>query len=126
MNIEHVGVYSKDPAALAVWYATVIGLKELRRIEREGRPPVLFLGGENGVILEILPTDASGGERVLVSLGHSHLGIAVADLDAERKRLAGCGIELEGVRKTSNGWRIGYFKDPEGNTLELIQRKIGR
>jgi catechol 2,3-dioxygenase-like lactoylglutathione lyase family enzyme len=122
MNVEHVGIYARDPSALAEWYARVVGLKEVRRIEKEGRPPVVFLQGEEGAAIEILPTDAAPADRDFMRPGYSHLGIVVEDLDAEEERLAGLGVELKGIRATSNGWRIGYFDDPEGNTLELVQR----
>jgi len=122
MYVEHVGVYARDSAALAAWYARILGLKEIRRVERGDRPPVVFLGGERGTVVEILPTDAEPAERDLSSPGFTHLGVVVDDLDAQRERLSGLGVEVWGVRSTSNGWKIGYFRDPEGNTLELVQR----
>jgi len=122
MNVEHVGIYAKDSAALSSWYADVLQMKELNRIEKEGRPPVVFLQGETGAVVEILPTDATPAERELNCPGFTHLGIVVDDLDAHQTRLAGLGIEMWGVRATSNGWKIGYFHDPEGNILELVQR----
>jgi len=122
MNIEHVGIYANDSAELSGWYADVLQMTEIRRIEKEGRPPVVFLQGEAGAVVEILPTDAGPVERDLSCPGFTHLGIAVDDLDAEQARLAGFGVEMWGIRATSNGWRIGYFRDPEGNVLELIQR----
>lgn len=122
MNVEHIGVYARDSAALAAWYATVLELKEIRRIERADRPPVVFLGAEKGAVVEILPTDAEPAERDLNCPGFTHLGVVVDDLDAQQKRLSALGVEVWGVRLTSNGWKIGYFRDPEGNTLELVQR----
>jgi catechol 2,3-dioxygenase-like lactoylglutathione lyase family enzyme len=122
MNIEHVGIYARDSAELSSWYANVLQMTEIRRIEKEGRPPVVFLQGEAGAVVEILPTAAGPVERDLSCPGFTHLGIAVDDLDAEQARLAGLGVEMWGIRATSNGWRIGYFHDPEGNVLELIQR----
>jgi catechol 2,3-dioxygenase-like lactoylglutathione lyase family enzyme len=122
MNVEHIGIYAQDSAALASWYAKVLGLNEIRRIGKEGRPPVVFLQGESGAVVEVLPTDGPPVQRDLKSPGFAHLGIAVADLEAERGRLAGFNVELWGIRATSNGWKIGYFNDPEGNVLELVQR----
>jgi len=122
MYVEHVGVYARDSVALAAWYARILGLKEIRRVERGDRPPVVFLGGERGTVMEVLPTDAEPVERDLNSPGFTHLGVVVDDLDAQRERLSGLGVEVWGVRSTSNGWKIGYFRDPEGNTLELVQR----
>ena len=122
MNIEHVGIYAQDSAALAEWYSRILGLNEIRRIEKEGRPPVVFLQGENGAVVEILPTDAAIEQRDLKGPGYAHLGIAVDNLDVQQSHLAGLGVELWGLRTTSKGWGIAYFKDLEGNILELIQR----
>jgi len=122
MNIEHIGIYSQDPAALAAWYSRVLGLHEVRRIEREGRPPVVFLQGATGVVVEVLPAVSPGAPRRLDAPGYSHLGIVVDDIEGTRDRLADEGIELTGVRATSNGWTIGYLTDPEGNIIELVER----
>jgi len=123
VNIEHVGIYSQDSAALASWYANTLDLQEVRRIERgAGKSPVVFLQGTSGAVVEILPTDSQERPRELNSPGFTHLGIAVEDMDAQVARLGALGIEVNGVRSTSNGWTIGYFNDPEGNILELVQR----
>ena len=122
MNVEHVGIYAQDSAALSDWYAKVLGLNEIRRIEKEGRPPVVFLQGETGAVVEILPTAEAASPRELNCPGYTHLGLVVDDLDAEQTRLAGHGVTLRDIRATSNGWKIGYFDDPEGNILELVQR----
>lgn len=122
MNVEHIGVYANDSAALGAWYAEALQMREIDRIGKEGRPPVVFLQGEQGAVVEILPTDAAREGRDLKSPGFTHLGIPVDDMEGEIERLAGLGVEVWGVRSTSNGWTIGYFHDPEGNILELIQR----
>ncbi len=122
MNIEHIGLYAADSAMLANWYRDVLGLRVTSRIEKAGRPPVVFLQGTGGAILEILPTQTADGDRELDRPGFTHLGLPVANLDAEKARLGGHGVEVFGVRSTSNGWTIGYLRDPEGNILELIQR----
>lgn len=122
MNVEHVGIYAQDSAELADWYSKALELNELYRIEKEGRPPVVFLRGETGAVVEILPTDAAPVERDLKCPGFTHLGIVIDDFDAQQERLAGLGVEMWGIRATGNGWKIGYFNDPAGNILELVQR----
>lgn len=122
MNIEHVGLYAKDPAALANWYERVLGLTVVRKLKRGGRPPVIFLAGSKGAQLEILPTDSAPQEKTVSEPGYTHLGIVIDDFVSFEKGLAEQGIELWGMRDTSNGWRIGYFNDPEGNILEIVKR----
>lgn len=123
MNVEHVGLYAGDSAGLAAWYEDVMGLRVVNRIDKPGRAPVVFLQGVSGAVLEILPTEAGPSASGAVDRrGFTHLGLPVSDLEQERARLAERGVEVWGIRSTSNGWKIGYLRDPEGNTLELIQR----
>jgi len=122
MNVEHIGLSAEDSEALASWYANVLGLREVNRISKDGRPPIVFLQGEYGAVVEILPTDVAQVEHALKVPGFTHLGLPVSDIDAEITRLTTMGVKVWGVRSTSNGWTIGYLNDPEGNILELIQR----
>ena len=124
MNIEHVGLYAKDPSALADWYGRVLGLEVVRRLKKAGRPPVIFLKGSQGAQLEILPTQTQTApeQKSVDKPGYTHLGIVVDGFEAFRKRLTAHNIEIWGVRETSNGWKIGYFNDLEGNILEFVRR----
>jgi len=123
MHIEHIGVYARDTASLSDWYTEALQLNEIRRIERgDGRPPVIFLQGETGAVVELLPTGESALAKNLKTPGFTHLGIVVSNLEAEAERLGALGIAVRDIRETSNGWKIGYFSDPEGNILELVQR----
>lgn len=122
VRLEHFGIYAKDPQVLASWYVDVLGFRVVRTLEKAGRPPIFFLEADEGGEIEILPTKESRVERTLSQGGFSHIGLIVADFQAIQTELRGKGIELEGVRDTSNGWKIGYFADPEGNTIELVRR----
>ena len=122
MNAEHVGLYSNNPTNLSKWYIEKLGFSVIRTLEKEGRPPIFFLRAENGLVIEILPTDKPRSKRDLSDPGYSHLGLVVDDFDQVTASLAAKGISLYNVRKTSNGWTIGYFTDLEGNLLEIIYR----
>ena len=123
MKLEHVGIYAKDVEVMRQWYCEVLGLKVIRKLEKAGRPPIYFLSGEEGgLIIEILPTTAERKERELMDPGYSHVALEVDDFDEVESYLRSKGVELFGVRMTSVGWKIGYFKDPEGNILELVKR----
>lgn len=122
MNAEHIGVYAKDVVALSSWYTEKLGFKVVRALEKEGRPPVMFLRGESGLEIEILPTTSSQVARELSDPGYSHIGFVVSDMDQAASSLQSKGVSLHDVRNTSNGWTIGYFEDPEGNRLEIVCR----
>ena len=122
MKLEHFGIYARDTKALADWYCDVLGFFVVRTLEKEGRPPIFFLAADEGGEIEILPTSEPHLERKLNQAGFSHIGLIIADFEGLEQALGAKGIALEGVRETSNGWKIGYFKDPEGNVLELVRR----
>ena len=122
MRLEHFGIYAEDTQALADWYRDVLGFRVVRTLEKEGRPPVYFLAADEGGEIEILPTKEAHAERTLSQGGFSHIGLIIDDFEAVGRKLHAKGITLEGVRDTSNGWKIGYFTDPEGNTIELVRR----
>jgi catechol 2,3-dioxygenase-like lactoylglutathione lyase family enzyme len=122
MKLEHFGLYAQDTKALADWYIDTLGFHVVRTLEKEGRPPIYFLSAQQGGEIEILPTQEPHAKRSLNQGGFSHIGLIVDDFSAVEASLAAKEVRLEGVRETSNGWKIGYFDDPEGNTIELVCR----
>jgi catechol 2,3-dioxygenase-like lactoylglutathione lyase family enzyme len=122
MNAEHVGIYAKDPGGLSQWYIEKLGFTVVNTLEKEGRPPIFFLKGEEGMVIEILPTHSSHVARQLSDPGYSHIGLVVENFDQASASLKSKGVAIYDVRQTSNGWTIGYFDDPEGNRLEIVYR----
>jgi len=122
MRLEHFGIYAQDTKALADWYIDTLGFHVVRTLEKDGRPPIFFLAAPEGGEVEILPTQEPHAKRTLNQGGFSHIGLIVDDFPAVEASLDKKGIRLEGVRDTSNGWKIGYLSDPEGNTIELVKR----
>jgi len=57
MRLERFGLYARDPEALAKWYEKSVGVRVIRCLEREGRPPVYFLASAGDAEIEILPTE---------------------------------------------------------------------
>ncbi|MEM3434165.1 MAG: VOC family protein [Candidatus Methanomethyliaceae archaeon] len=125
MRIEHIGIYAHDTEALAKWYENVLRMKVIRKLEKEGRPPIFFLKGESETELEILPASQKQLTRELSDPGYSHLGIVVSNFEETSNYLQEKGVQVEGIRTTTNGWTIGYFTDPEGNRLEIVYRPKG-
>ena len=122
MRLEHFGIYARDTEALANWYVNTLGFRVVRTLEKEGRPPIYFLAAEGDSEIEILPTQEAHAKRTLNQGGFSHLGLIIDDFEETEAYLNSQGIRLEGVRDTSNGWKIGYLQDPEGNVIELVRR----
>ncbi|GAI30644.1 unnamed protein product, partial [marine sediment metagenome] len=61
-------------------------------------------------------------KRILDDSGYSHIGITVDNFEEAEEALKSKGVILNIKRKTSIGWTIGYFNDPDGNVLEIIYR----
>jgi catechol 2,3-dioxygenase-like lactoylglutathione lyase family enzyme len=122
MNVEHVGVYARDTTELSKWYIEKLDFSVILTLEKEGRPPIYFLQGEKGMVVEILPTKSPRIARELSDPGYSHIGLVVEDFDEAASSLKNKGVALYDIRDTSNGWIIGYFDDPEGNRLEIVYR----
>ncbi|MBN1317818.1 MAG: VOC family protein [Anaerolineales bacterium] len=122
MKFEHIGIYARDPQSLAEWYCRVFNLAVVRTLVKAGRPPIYFLKGEEGVVIEILPTSEPGPDRKLPDAGLSHIGIEVDNHPEMVSHLGTLGVPVYDVRDTSQGWTIGYLKDPEGNVLEIVAR----
>jgi catechol 2,3-dioxygenase-like lactoylglutathione lyase family enzyme len=125
MKVEHLGIYATDPEGLSRWYRERLDFSVVRKLEKEGRPPIYFLKGEAGWEIEILPSPSSPHKRELTDPGYSHIGLVVEDFDQTAAFLQSKGISLHDVRETSIGWKIGYFEDPEGNRLEIVYRPQG-
>ena len=122
MKPEHIGIYASDSETLSKWYIDKLGFSVMNTLEKEGRPTIYFLEAEGGVVVEILPTSGDRSDRKLNEPGFSHIGILVDDFDKAVSSLESKGVSVHDARKTSNGWTIGYFEDPEGNSLEIVYR----
>ena len=111
LKVEHVGIIAKDPKSLAEWYRDALGFEIILEMKKSGRPPIYFLKGSEGSYIEILPPSFK-----------NHVGFVVDDFDEMVNNLQKKGIVFETMRETSIGWKIGYFRDPEGNQLEIVYR----
>src|SRR4051794_40199760 len=59
-----------------------------------------------------------GPERTTVD--HIAFTIALGDYDLEQKRLESLGLDVEVRNHDWVKWRSLYFRDPEGNQIELV------
>jgi glyoxylase I family protein len=60
--------------------------------------------------------------RLNNDVGYGHLAFRVEDIDAEYERLLSHGVEFISSPVTlEGGLRFCWFRDPDGNTLEIIQ-----
>jgi catechol 2,3-dioxygenase-like lactoylglutathione lyase family enzyme len=119
--VVETAIYATDLGAAEWFYATVLGLPV---IGREAGRHVFFRVGAANVLLVFNP-DATRAGGVLPAHGtrgpgHFALGTPAASLEAWRDHLGACGVAIEKEVTWPLGGRSLYFRDPAGNSVELV------
>ncbi len=119
-TIVETGVYADDLAAAETFYRDVLGLAV---IGREAGRHVFFRIGASSVLLVFNPAATLKGD-VLPShgtRGPGHFAFGVRDgLEAWKERLASHGVAVEKEATWPGGGRSIYFRDPAGNSVEIL------
>jgi catechol 2,3-dioxygenase-like lactoylglutathione lyase family enzyme len=116
-------VYAHDVAAVADFYESVLGM---RRIKPPDDHSAAFRLEEGGVVLVFDPARSSAPGRFVPAhgtTGEGHVAFAVAagELDAFKAQLAARGVDVEREITWPLGGRSLYFRDPAGNSLEVVE-----
>jgi len=117
---HHTAMRVRDLEKVLAFYQEVVGLKELRRNGDPARPSAVFLPAIQLVRAESQDVAEKG---VL-----DHVGLIVQNLDEIVANLQKSGVALEGpvnqVKRPdgSVGARTAFFRDVEGNRIELVER----
>lgn len=138
-RMNHTGFIVADLDKSVDFYTNVMGLKIVRRIERDGGPisqvldypdthikaGLLGLEGEEGHILELIeyinPPSADRPTEERAVLGASHLAFNVTDMQETFAKLLEAGAkELNPPVEVSPGRIVCYLQDPDGNWIELL------
>ena len=121
-------LWVEDAERAADFYKDLFGFEVIGRSSEPGRLVALSVGGSQVLLLGkvgastqpsvtpggiIPPTEGSGNSHVAFP-------IAAVELDAWEKRLAEKRIAVESKVKWERGGQSLYFRDPDGNLLELI------
>jgi catechol 2,3-dioxygenase-like lactoylglutathione lyase family enzyme len=119
--IVETGVYVDDLERAEAFYRDVLGLPV---VGRESGRHVFFQVGSSAVLLVFNAAASSKGD-VLPGHGasgpsHFALGVPAGSLPAWRKRLAEKGVAIEKEVSWPRGGRSLYFRDPAGNSVEII------
>jgi hypothetical protein len=114
-------VDSRDPEALAAFWAAVLDYRVLGR-EEDGSVeigPEAGFGGPAPTLVFGRVEDPTPGKRRL----HIDLNATDRDQDAELERLLGLGAVRADVGQTGDeGWHV--LADPEGNEFCLLKRRL--
>lgn len=148
IDILHHGITVRDIDEAIDWYTRALGLELVHRQRQENAyTPILV--GIDGAILEVaqlaLPggsgtssshnieliqyvTAGTQGSPALVNqVGAAHLAFLVADIDALYERALAAGAQFRNppvdiTAGANTGGRACYLHDPDGNTLEFLER----
>ncbi|MBU6419496.1 MAG: lactoylglutathione lyase [Proteobacteria bacterium] len=109
------------------FYTSLLGMKELRRIEvPEGKYTLAFVGygaETSNTVLEL--TYNWGTDKYDLGSAFGHLALGVPDIygACERLRAAGVKISREPGPVKFGTTVIAFIEDPDGYKIELIERK---
>lgn len=126
-QLHHVTLSVSNAEQVSKWYADVLGFKISDRLTL-----TRSTGGKIQVVRVEIPglqvnisqfagsvSPDQNGERQ----GWRHLSLQVDNVDRNYQQLQAKGVQFLGKPFTYNppGYRVAFFRDPEGNILELYQ-----
>ncbi len=121
VGIEHLGIFTKDSAALRDWYVKTFGWK----VVYDNGKGTYFLKSDNGVMLEIMQSEIDGGSHDMKATGFRHLALSVSmeEFETIADKLKQNGVKvLTDAAVSAKGVGTMFFEDLDGNVLHLISR----
>jgi glyoxylase I family protein len=116
-GIEHFAIASPDPKRLAEWYVANLEFEIV--FEYQGN---YFVEAKNGALIEMVPSEGERPVNGMKTPGMRHIAIAVADFDAAFEQLQKQGVSFLAEPYETQGNRLVFFEDADGNVMHLIQR----
>jgi catechol 2,3-dioxygenase-like lactoylglutathione lyase family enzyme len=132
-RFDHVGISVADLEQARAWYCRALGLAVENEFAVTGTDlRGIMLRHPGGYRIELLhrPGSAPGIEpdsplAAAGTRGYGHFCLCVDDVDAEFGRLiaAGATARMPPSPSPRAGARVAFLADPEGNLIELLDRK---
>ena len=117
-GLEHTAIASPDPQKLAQWYVDHLDFRI--NFTYDGN---YFVRAADGSMLEIIPSEGSAAPQKMKDPGIRHLAIQVDDFDAAHAKLKQLGVKFVTEPYATQGNRLVFFADGDGNFLHLIHRE---
>ena len=122
-GILETSLYTDDMSRARAFYEGVLGLEPMFADDRltayavDRNVLLLFRKGTTGQLVQLKGGTIPGHGGT----GKLHVAFAIArdELESWTERLRSHGIAIEGRNDWSRGGRSVYFRDPDGNLLEL-------
>lgn len=128
-GILEAAIYVRDLEAAEAFYGGVMGLEKIRRV---GNRHVFYRVGTS-VLLVFNPAETvkpTENDKLPVpphgATGECHVCFSATaeELDAWRARLEAAGYGIEADFEWPNGARSIYFRDPDGNSVEIAEPRL--
>jgi len=122
--VNHIAFACRDMKAQEAFYTKHFGAKRSRTFNA-GTPHEFFMLKIGDVRLEIFPADKTksegqkGGEQ---AVGFRHLAFDVDNIDPILAGIREDGADADPIIDCGWGIRILFFRDPEGNIIELMEK----
>jgi catechol 2,3-dioxygenase-like lactoylglutathione lyase family enzyme len=147
-SIDHVNLVVRDLKRMTAFYRDVLGLRVTKEVSISGEwidevvglkdveGDVIYLELPSGPRIELIDYKAPSGVEQGVDnqpnvFGLRHMAFRVSNIEAIAEKLNAAGVEFQSEVKTvpdaqvqyAGGMRkrLVYFRDPEGNLLELCE-----
>ena len=126
VTVQHLALNCRDRLAQERFYTRHFGFRRAR-VFRPGQPSEFVMLRLGSMCLELFGADGDtasgpgGGEQ---RVGFKHLAFEVPDLETALAELRADGVTPDQIIEAGEhvpGLRICFFRDPEGNILELMQ-----
>ena len=121
-SIAHVAIRVKDVDRTLDFYVGKLGMREMMRLDRDGRLWLLYLRITDTQFLEVFPEGVGERAAEREAVGFNHICLEVGDIDAALRELQTAGVAL--IRDKQMGadgnWQA-WIEDPDGHRIELMQ-----
>jgi catechol 2,3-dioxygenase-like lactoylglutathione lyase family enzyme len=124
--VNHIAFRCRDFSVQEAFYTRHLGFKRSRTFHR-GLPGEFCMLKLGSVRLELFPPqpttspDQKGGEQ---AVGYQHLAFEVPKLESKLESLRAAGVAHDPIIEVTQHdppFRIVFFRDPEGNVIELME-----
>ena len=124
LGVAEAVLYVDDLVRAITFYESVLGLEKTAVFDEScflqtgtNSTIILFERGKLSKRVSIIPSHGAVGP------GHVALAIPPEEMDAWRQRLQVHGVAIEHEQDWSQGTHSIYFRDPDNNSLELIDSR---
>ena len=123
-GLGEIAVRVKDLDTMQKFYEEIVGLELMKRFTDSAFFKIAEGYGGHTQILALFDRSKQPDYRGVIletsTIDHFAFAISLADFDIEKKRLERLGVHVETDEHSWVHWRSLYFKDSEGNLVELV------